>query len=76
MPLYEYVCLACGSDFEALSYKDATDKCELCGSVEIQKKLSVFAVNKSAARSTPSCADGCGGGFSRGSCGSGMCGLN
>ena len=44
MPIFEYVCTACGEDFEELVLGSRTDvKCPKCGSLEAQKKVSAFA---------------------------------
>jgi putative FmdB family regulatory protein len=43
MPIYEYHCLKCGKDFEALVFKNEEVSCPACGSKELQKKFSVFA---------------------------------
>ena len=44
MPIFEYVCTACGEDFEELIIGSGSDvKCPKCGSSEAQKKMSAFA---------------------------------
>ncbi|MDE1950258.1 MAG: tRNA-dihydrouridine synthase, partial [Burkholderiales bacterium] len=43
MPIYEYACRDCGSDFEALVRSDTVVECPRCHSVQLEKKLSVFA---------------------------------
>jgi putative FmdB family regulatory protein len=45
MPLYEYACRACGREFEYLTRADQTPSCPSCSSTELDKQLSVFAVN-------------------------------
>ena len=75
MPIYEYSCKKCGTDFEMLVSADTKVACESCGSKQVKRKLSLFAVNTIASGS-PECAHGCGGGFEGGKCGSGMCGVN
>ena len=74
MPVYEYVCSKCGSFFEALVMGDTEVACNNCGSKEIKKQFSAFAAHVGGADSSPDCSTGCGGGFDRGACGSGMCG--
>ena len=76
MPIFEYVCNNCKKEFEILvkSNKENTVKCISCNSDSVKKKFSSFAVNKLSS-SVPECSAGCGGGFDRGACGSGMCGL-
>lgn len=79
MPIYEFHCKKCGKDAEVLvpstSWKGT--KCPSCGSEQLMKKLSSFAM----AGSNP--ADDCGfasscGNVQRGGrcCGGGSCGLN
>jgi len=76
MPIYEYNCKKCGSDFELL-VMGGSEKiaCEHCGSTSVKKKFSTFAVQSGTVgkHEMPSCAPGCSEGFSRGTCGSGMC---
>ncbi|MBW1927280.1 MAG: zinc ribbon domain-containing protein [Deltaproteobacteria bacterium] len=44
MPIYEYVCTACGENFEELVLGSGTDiKCPKCGALGAQKKVSAFA---------------------------------
>ena len=47
MPLYEYVCRACDTDFEALvpaSRRDAADAaCPRCGATKTARKISLTA---------------------------------
>lgn len=47
MPLYEYVCRACDTDFEALvptSRRDAADTaCPQCGAAKTARKISLMA---------------------------------
>ncbi|MDQ2798838.1 MAG: zinc ribbon domain-containing protein [Armatimonadota bacterium] len=74
MPLYEYVCRACDTDFEALvpaSRRDAADRaCPQCGTVKAARKISLTAqpVVKAAGASEPfNC--GAPGGCCGGTCG-------
>ena len=75
MPIFEYRCNSCGSDFELLVRSDTTFACPECGDARIDKKLSVFAShlahNQAAA---PACHSGTGG-CDLGRCGSGLCGI-
>ena len=61
MPIYEYQCSNCGTDFEELVLSsEETPECPVCESREVFKKVSAFA--------------SCGGGYSTGlgsSCGPG-----
>ncbi|KAA3618636.1 MAG: zinc ribbon domain-containing protein [Calditrichaeota bacterium] len=46
MPIYEYKCDACNSQFDLLRPMNSSDddvKCESCGSGEVHKLLSTFA---------------------------------
>ena len=45
MPLYEYRCAGCGSEFELLIRGSATPVCPSCGSVDLERILSMFAVS-------------------------------
>lgn len=74
MPIYEYSCNACGKKFEALLQKDEKAACESCGSGNLKKLFSSFAVHAGTAPQVPDCSSGCEGGFNQGTCGSGMCG--
>lgn len=44
MPLFDYACRKCGNEFELLVLKRTEPKCPACGSVELEKKLSMPAV--------------------------------
>ncbi len=52
MPIYEFVCRACGKRFEALVRigQEKTVCCEACGSGEIQKLFSAFGIGGGASR--------------------------
>ena len=46
MPLFEYRCLACGSQFELLILKGSPEPaCPSCGVTTVEKMLSMFAVS-------------------------------
>jgi len=60
MPLYEFVCRKCGHAFEALIMGGEKAKCPECGSEEVKKQMSSFAV-KGGKGGNSSCS-GCGGG--------------
>lgn len=47
MPLYDFQCRSCGHEFEALVRRADTDApaCPSCGSLELEKLLSAFAVS-------------------------------
>jgi putative FmdB family regulatory protein len=44
MPLFEYACRQCGHHFEYLTRQGQQPSCPSCAGVELEKKLSVFAV--------------------------------
>ena len=74
MPIYEFVCKACGKTFDHLAASmqtaDVKAKCPHCASAKTQRQLSVFAVkNGGAGRSAPAAGGGmCGCGKMPGSC--------
>jgi len=43
VPLYEYTCRACASDFEQLVRRDEAPSCPTCGGTELTRVLSVTA---------------------------------
>lgn len=71
MPIYEYVCLDCKSDFELIrpmSQSDAPMVCESCGGKRVKRKLAVIV-----AMSGGHAVSGASGGCSCGSCSGGNC---
>lgn len=76
MAIFEYKCNQCGADFELLVNSSTVIACKSCGSGDLKKKLSLFGFSSNTENSMPSCADSCSGGFSQGTCGSGMCGCS
>jgi putative FmdB family regulatory protein len=48
MPIFEFVCKDCGRDFEALVRSGAQPECPRCRSLQLEKRLSVFAAATSA----------------------------
>lgn len=60
MPIYEYACRDCGSDFEALVRSDTVVECPRCHSVQLEKKLSVFATAGVPEQAAPMPMGACG----------------
>ena len=50
MPLYEYSCRKCGHQFEALVRSHDTPACPACGASELERLLSLFAVDSATTR--------------------------
>jgi putative FmdB family regulatory protein len=48
MPLYEFECVSCRNQFEALVRGEATPLCPACGSADLQRLLSAFGVKTEA----------------------------
>ncbi|OFW13056.1 MAG: hypothetical protein A3F69_03675 [Acidobacteria bacterium RIFCSPLOWO2_12_FULL_66_10] len=76
MPLFEYECRGCGSQFEYLTGEGQSPSCPSCQGVNLQKLLSVFAVSTGGANGDPAP-------FPAGACGScgdprgpGSCSMN
>jgi putative FmdB family regulatory protein len=72
MPIYEYVCMSCESHFEELVRHDESPKCPDCGTVKVQRQLSVFAASKAK----PAVKTGGGPAPFSGGCGHGSCGCH
>jgi putative FmdB family regulatory protein len=56
MPIYEYRCMTCHERFDALvrSAERAKARCPQCGTTQVERLLSTFAVGKaSTAAPTP-----------------------
>ncbi len=66
MPIYEYSCRACGHEFETLVRASDTPCCERCAGADLEKKLSVFSSQASAAEPAP--CGSCGHAGGPGSC--------
>jgi putative FmdB family regulatory protein len=45
MPLYDYVCKACGHEFEALVRTGDVPSCPECRSADLDRQLSTFAMS-------------------------------
>lgn len=50
MPIYEYTCLECGSDFERLVLGRKTPTCRACGSENLERRMSLPRVKSSTTR--------------------------
>jgi putative FmdB family regulatory protein len=50
MPLYDYRCRACGNQFEALVRGSVVPPCPACGSSDLERLLSHFAVSSEGMR--------------------------
>jgi putative FmdB family regulatory protein len=52
MPLYEFICKACGKRFEALVRlgQEKAVCCESCGGKDLQKLFSAFGIGGGASR--------------------------
>jgi len=53
VPIYEYVCAACGHAFEALVYGSERPACPECDSRELEKQLSAFAARGASRPDVP-----------------------
>ncbi|MBK9136897.1 MAG: zinc ribbon domain-containing protein [Betaproteobacteria bacterium] len=76
MPIHEYVCQDCGTQFEKLVRTGDTPECPRCRSVALEKKLSVFATGggegaKAAELAAMGPCGSCGNPNGPGSCGFG-----
>jgi putative FmdB family regulatory protein len=76
MPIFEYKCDDCGSQFERLVRRSAEAEavhCPSCGTDHLTTQYSTFAARAgSAQKSAPQPSGGCGGP----ACQAGMCGMN
>jgi putative FmdB family regulatory protein len=50
MPIFEYACRNCSHQFEALVRDARTPACPGCGGFDLERQLSLFAVNSEATR--------------------------
>jgi len=57
MPIYEYKCKKCGHKFEKLVFGKEKIKCEKCGTEQIEKLFSNFAISQKSNNSS-SCEGG------------------
>ncbi|NIP84950.1 MAG: zinc ribbon domain-containing protein [Planctomycetales bacterium] len=75
MPLYEYVCEDCRSEFELLVRGSQPPLCPNCGGKRLEKLLSVPAAHTSSGSSPLPLCEGPASGPPGGPCGMGGCGL-
>ncbi|MCO6454541.1 MAG: zinc ribbon domain-containing protein [Pirellulaceae bacterium] len=73
MPIYEYTCRKCGSQFELLIRGGDVPACPSCRSQQVAKELSVPAAHAAASQSLPVCQTPASGGCGLPQCGSGRC---
>lgn len=52
MPIYEYLCSACGHAFETLVTASERPRCPECQSARLEKQLSTFAAHGDVRRET------------------------
>jgi putative FmdB family regulatory protein len=50
MPIYEYTCKTCEHQFETLVRSGETPACAACGSVDLERLLSLPTVNSEGSR--------------------------
>jgi putative FmdB family regulatory protein len=50
MPIYEYRCRACAHAFEALVRSGDTPACPACAAVDLERLVSLFAVDSDGTR--------------------------
>lgn len=74
MPLYEYACQQCSSEFELLLRRDEKPRCPKCDSSKLEKLLSVPAAHMAGAKDLPVCHAPPSGGCGLPQCGTGGCG--
>jgi putative FmdB family regulatory protein len=60
VPIYEFTCRACAHEFETLLRGAETANCPRCSSVELHKKLSLFASQKQAPDAAATACGTCG----------------
>jgi len=50
MPLFDYICLSCRHEFEALVRPGDTPACPECHGTDLERQLSTFAVDSAERR--------------------------
>lgn len=69
MPIYEYSCLECGSQFEKLVHPKSTVACPSCESARVMRQLSLVGVRTGSRFSNDSAPAAASGGCCGGGCG-------
>lgn len=75
MPIYEYACKACRTEFELLVRGDERKECPQCKHSSLERLFSVVAAHSAAGRDVPMCETPSAGGCGLPQCGSGGCGM-
>jgi putative FmdB family regulatory protein len=73
MPLYEYSCSHCCSEFELLVRGNEKPRCPECNSPKLEKRLSVPVAHTAGPRDLPTCQPNPAGGCGLPQCGMGGC---
>ena len=50
MPIYEYQCSVCQHEFETLVLKHSVAECPKCGSVKLERQISLAAIKSESTR--------------------------
>lgn len=70
MPIYEYKCEGCGTQFEKLVRASSPAvACPSCGDAKVEQQYSTFAAQAGGGKSADAC------GMPSGGCGAGACGM-
>ena len=75
MPIYEYTCDKCRSDFELLVRGGEDPECPQCGSTRLAKQFSVPVAHSGVSKDLPICGAPAPGACGMPDCGSGGCPL-
>lgn len=75
MPLYEYSCRECSSEFELLIRGNEKPRCPKCDSLKLDKLLSAAAAHTAGSRDLPKCRPAPTGGCGLPQCGMGGCAM-